>query len=240
MPDESRSLWEASAAPWIANIGKDLNRRVLLDPLVCDLVSSLDAERVLDLGCGEGRSLRMFPSESSFRVGVDPTRTLIQQASEQDPAGSYVLGTAEALPFRDETFDLVMAILVLVDVEGFSEAIKEAARILQPGGHLLTVNLSSFMTTSTQGWVKDEKGEKLHVPVDDYFTVRPLILEWAGIRIINWHRPLEAYMGAYLEAGLRLVRFQEPQASSSQVQEHPTMDTERRVALFNVMLWQKE
>ena len=74
----------------------------------------------------------------------------------------------------------------------------------------MVANLNSFATTRDGAWVRDEHGEPLHVAVDDYFTERPQRVSWAGIDIVNYHRPFEAYMKAFLSSGLRLLDFEEP------------------------------
>ena len=47
-----------------------------------------------------------------------------------------------------------------------------------------------------------KRGSHLHFPVDHYLGEFSFWFEWAGIRIVNWHRPLAAYMTALLESGL--------------------------------------
>ena len=48
----------------------------------------------------------------------------------------------------------------------------------------------------------------------DYLKAYPLTVEWAGVRIKNWHRLLGQYMQEALQAGLQLVDFQEPLADA--------------------------
>ena len=78
-------------------------------------------------------------------------------------------------------------------------------RVLKPGGTLLIANLSGFTSAcAEQGWVTDDEGRRLHYPVDRYLDEFPVWLEWTGIRIENWHRPLTAYMATFLANGLNL------------------------------------
>ena len=71
-------------------------------------------------------------------------------------------------------------------------------------------NLNSFCTTSARAWVRDDHGRLLHVAVDNYLDERAVRLSWAGIDVINYHRPFEAYLQTFLRAGLRLTSFEEP------------------------------
>ena len=84
--------------------------------------------------------------------------------------------------------------------------------------------------------VKDDSGKDLHFPVDNYLGEFPLWLEWSGIRVVNWHRPLEAYMTAFLESGLTLKFFAEPAPVSG---EPAHQERARRVPWFVVMEWHK-
>jgi len=69
-------------------------------------------------------------------TGLDASPTLLRAAAERDPGGTYVAGSAEALPFADQSFGLVVAYNVLMDVADMPAAVAEAARVLAPGGHL--------------------------------------------------------------------------------------------------------
>ena len=59
---------------------------------------------------------------------------------------------------------------------------------------------------------------------------------WRGIRIHNWHRPMQAYMQGLLDAGFDLVHFDEP---APQGVEGDKADRYRRVPNFLVMEWRK-
>jgi SAM-dependent methyltransferase len=194
---------------------------------------------VLDMGCGEGRFCRMLRERGAAAVGLDPTPFLIETAHRRDPSGHYLRASGECLPLRDASFDLVVSYLTLVDIPDYRSAIREMARVTKPGGKLLIANLNNFASTST-GWYRNEEGEKLHYPVDHYMEERPLWLEWKDIRIVNWHRPLSAYMECFLGAGLRLERYLEPVPPPEAIAQRPDLAEDVRVPVFNVMVWSKE
>jgi SAM-dependent methyltransferase len=238
--EEAKKAWERSAAGWIQSIRKgDPNREHLLDAPMLEMAGDLAGRRVLDTGCGEGRWCRILSQRGAVTTGADPTRPLIEEARRQDPAGQYVVAAAEDLPFDDASFDLVTSYIVLVDIADFRSAIREMARVLVPGGHLLIANLNSFATTRPRAWYQDETGKKLHVAVEDYYEERPIRLQWGDIDIVNWHRPFESIMGAHLGEGLRLLDFREPRPSVEAVARFPSMQDEYRVPLFHTMLWEK-
>lgn len=198
--------WNASAEAWIAAQaeGGDFARRHVLDGPM--LRAARGARRALDVGCGEGRFCRMLAEAGVETVGVDPTPALLARARSLHPEGDYREGRAEALPVKDGGFDLVVSYLTLIDIPDLGRAVPEMARALAPGGRLLIANLQSFNTA----FPERDRLESGGVLVERYMEERALHLEWDGIRVENWHRPLSTYMRALLGAGLRLERFEEP------------------------------
>ena len=231
--------WELSAQAWIDSVGErgDWAREHVLDPVMHGRVAAGRFERALDVGCGEGRFCRMLKAAGVSPIGIDPTRQLVEVARGRDPSGDYRPGGAERLEFETASFDLVVSYLTLVDIADFRAAIGEMARVLKPGGSLLIANLTGFTSAcAEQGWVRDAEGRHLHFPVDRYLDEFPFWFEWAGIRIQNWHRPLAAYMAAFLESGLHLTFFAEPGPVSGEASHQERF---RRVPWFVVMEWRR-
>jgi hypothetical protein len=152
----------------------------------------------------------------------------------------YLRTIAESMPLRDGSFDLAITYITLVDIEGYADAIAEMSRLLRAGGRVVAVNIG-FASASVGpggGWLRDEDGQELYVPIDNYGTEWSAVLEWNGLRIRNWHRPLSAYMDAYLGAGLILRRYMEP-TPPGQLRSLPDFARAFRVPWFTVMVWEK-
>jgi SAM-dependent methyltransferase len=149
----------------------------------------------------------------------------------------YAVAAAESLPLRDASFDICISYITLVDIVGYIQAVAEMARVLKPGGELIVANLG--FVTASDGWQRDDCGNRLYHRVDRYAEERSRTFEWVGIRIVNWHRPLSAYMSAYLSAGLILREFLEPVPVDRSLETHPDFEDWFRVPLFNVMKWKK-
>jgi len=231
--------WRASAPAWIAQMGEhgDNGRKFVLDPAVNAWLNNHRIRRALDVGCGEGRVSRLMKSHGIEVTGIDPTEPMIEQARARDPEGDYSIARAEALPFDDGQFDLVLTCLTLIDIPDFRAGIKEMARVLEPGGHLLALNLTGLQSAAMElGWQTDTHGAPHHFGLDRYGTEWSAWVEWAGIRIENWHRPLGAYMQAYLSEGLILKQFQELDPAEGYFDED---DKYARAPWFNLMAWQK-
>ncbi len=238
--DSQDNGWNDSAEAWIACMDAGHDSRVhLLDPLMIEMCAPRLGLRALDVGCGEGRFCRMLRGRGVQAIGIDPTEKLIATAQGRDPDGDYRPGMAEALPFESESFDLVISYLTLIDIADFRTAIGEMARVLRPGGKLVVANLTAMATATSHYWWRDESGEKLFWTLDDYMTERPVWVEWAGIRIVNWHRPLSAYMQAFLANGFILERYDEPLPTSAQIAGAPGLRDQGRKPDFVTMRWTK-
>jgi len=88
--------------------------------------------RVLDLGSGTGRNLPLLP-HGARAVGLDPSLDALKRARRRAPGVPLVAGRAEALPFRDATFDTVLSGLVFCSVGDPRRGLEEVKRVL--GGH---------------------------------------------------------------------------------------------------------
>src|SRR5438477_4453559 len=91
--------------------------------------------RTLDLGCGTGRNLPLFPA-GVRAIGVDPAFDSLQRARRRVPDATLVCGSAEALPFRAGVFDTVVCGLVLCSVPDPARGLAEVRRVLRADGTL--------------------------------------------------------------------------------------------------------
>jgi ubiquinone/menaquinone biosynthesis C-methylase UbiE len=96
--------------------------------------------RVLDIGCGTGNYAAALTQTSRCRVsGVDPSPRMLDWARDAAPWESLAQGSAERLPFGDDSFDVVMSTDVIHHIGDRDAYFREAARVLRPGGRLVTV-----------------------------------------------------------------------------------------------------
>ena len=240
MPDESdKTGWTAFASEYIRFIDEgDSSRTMLLDAVVLEECGNVAGQLVLDIGAGEGRFSRMLAQRGARTIALDLFWPMVQTARTRAVGNCAVVRSpATALPIASSTVDTVVSYIVWVDVPDFRTAIAEAARVLKPGGHLVVANLG-FITASP-GWERSPDGRRLFRPIDQYVDERPITLNWRGHNVVNWHRPLSAYMHAYLAANLILRRFLEPVPPDDTLRHNPRFEDWYRIPEFTVMRWQK-
>ena len=240
MPEENDdSGWQAFASEWIRFVDQgDPSRTLLLDAVMLEECGNVHGKLVLDVGAGEGRFSRMLAQRGARTIALDLFWPMVQTARKRAAGDSAVVRSpATALPIAESTVDIVVSYIVWVDVPDVRSAIAEAARVLKPGGQLVAANLS-FITASP-GWQRAPDGRRLFHPIDQYVDERPITLNWRGHKVVNWHRPLSAYMDAYLSADLVLRRFLEPVPPDDRLRDNPRYEDWYRIPEFTVMRWQK-
>lgn len=110
---------------------------------------------VLDIGCGTGYLVRQagrrYP-EARALVGMDPAQSMVRIASRRSFCASnqaFVIGTADDLPFADNTFDIVVSTTSFDYWHDQARALKECFRIMTPSGRLVISDLFSYLLTPT-------------------------------------------------------------------------------------------
>jgi SAM-dependent methyltransferase len=102
--------------------------------------------RVLDLGCGPGRHL-IHLGKLGFHslCGLDYSNIGLKHLKTFDPSIAVVTGDASIIPFASNSFDFVVMVGVVYEIEDASRhslVFEEIFRILKPGGALFFVNNS--------------------------------------------------------------------------------------------------
>jgi len=96
---------------------------------------------VLEIGAGTGLNLAHYNGSVDSLVVTEPDSAMLsrlqRKAREQAPLAKVLRAPAEDLPFEDGTFDTVVSTLVLCGVDDQERALREARRVLRPGGRLL-------------------------------------------------------------------------------------------------------
>ncbi len=143
--EESHAVAELkrqTRATWAAGDYHSIAERELW-PLGDQIISRVDVrpeDDVLDVACGTGNAAIRAAQAGAHSVGVDLTPELFdagrRAAADAAVEVEWVEGDAEALPFDDASFDVVVSVLGVIFAPRQRVAATELARVLRPGGRL--------------------------------------------------------------------------------------------------------
>ncbi len=129
---------------WYEGQGRlaDILEKQLLAKLLADFPQ---AQTVLEVGCGTGHFTRWWAEQKLRAVGIDISEVMLAEARRRDGV-EYVQGDAQALPYSDQTWDLVAMITTLEFVSDPERALAEAIRAARQGLLLGVLNRWSLLT----------------------------------------------------------------------------------------------
>jgi SAM-dependent methyltransferase len=96
-----------------------------------------DKDRLLDAGCGSGLFTHLAARTGAEVIGVDLAQGLLDLARLRNPQISFLQEDLETLPFKDNSVDIVAGFNSYQYADNFGKALKEARRVLKPGGRFV-------------------------------------------------------------------------------------------------------
>jgi SAM-dependent methyltransferase len=198
---DTRAIYDAMAADYAAVEDNPYNA-YYEQPNLRALLPPVSGRRVLDAGCGAGRTSEWLVEQGAEVVGIDASHEMLRRARERVPAASFALADlAEPLAFEDASFDLAVAGLVMHYLRDWVPTLRELRRVLRPGG---------IFVLSTHHPVADAE----LAGSGDYFAVELLHDCWTfGERqheVRFWHRSLSGMFGEIRDGGFRIDELVEP------------------------------
>ncbi|WP_422747025.1 class I SAM-dependent methyltransferase [Mycobacterium sp. WMMD1722] len=174
-------------------------------PAMLALAGEVTGRQILDAGCGSGPLSAALRDRGAAVTGIDSSAAMLQLARQR--LGRDVplerVDLRDRLPFDDETFDDVMASLVLHYLQDWGPTLAEMRRVLKPSGRLIVSVEHPIIAYMIQQ------------PSPDYFAVSSYSFEWTfdgrPAPMTFWRRPLHAMTDAFTAAGFALSRISEPQ-----------------------------
>ena len=115
-------------------------------PEVTAYLETVEGNRGLDVGCGNGRHLKALADRVEVAIGVDASRGLLEEAAAQVPTAWLLVGDAMRLPLAAATVDTAVYVATihhLPDQARRRQSLAELARVLRPGGTALVSAWSS-------------------------------------------------------------------------------------------------
>jgi len=128
---------------WAATYDQSVFQRLYFGPVHSKMLDLLVREGlkdapscIIDVGCGTGRLLRAASARwpEAQLLGADPAENMIAQAGRLNPNATFKVASAEALPFSDQTADIVLSSLSFHHWVDQKKGLRETVRVLRPGG----------------------------------------------------------------------------------------------------------
>jgi ubiquinone/menaquinone biosynthesis C-methylase UbiE len=248
MNESIRDQWEKNAAAFSELIGGEgtPHHKRILNPCVERLLGNVKNKTLLDAGCGEGYLSRYYARKGAVVTGIDISPKLIETAEKQGADVNYrVADVCNLDEFQNESFDLVMSNLVLLNIPCLEDALKEFCRVLKPHGELVfSIVHPAFNFYGPGSWQMGNKDSDtnrrrgIYFKVDQYFEEKEYQRYWKTrtgenfpVPISFFHRTLSTYLNTLSRIGFQLIEFAEPEP----VDSDPFFDRERRVPFFVVL-----
>jgi SAM-dependent methyltransferase len=218
-PGDLGTLWEEharDAIAWFRTPGHDSYWRYHRDQFLEILPPP--GKRTFDVGCGEGRLSRDLKALGHKVAGCDTSQTMIEAARKADPSIDFWRGPASGLPAADGAADLIVAFMCLQDMTDVVDTIREAHRVLAPGGHFCFAIVHPLNSAG-----KFECGD-----AESPFVIRGTYLgcyryrdfvEREGLSMVfeSEHRPIGWYFDALATAGFLVEQLRETNIPDSEL-----------------------
>ena len=183
-------------------------------PAVLALAGDVAGRRILDAGCGSGPLSAALRDRGAVVSGFDVSARMVELARRRlgDGADLRVADLGGPLPYSDDTFDDVVASLVLHYLEDWAPALAEVRRVLKPGGRLIASVDHPFAIHLMHRQAGRDAEYK-------YFDTTNWTEEWTfggqSALVSLWHRPLHAMIEAFTAAGFRISVISEPEPDAA-------------------------
>jgi SAM-dependent methyltransferase len=160
----------------------------------------------LEIGCGTGVHATTIRDLGRTPVGIDLSAGMLRHARTRLPVAR---ADAQRLPIADHTVAAAVAIMVHTDMPDYPAVLREAARVLRPGGVFVHIGVHPCFC----GSFADRSDENAVVIRPGYLDPHWTKASWttAGLRdkVGATHLPLPDLLQAFLDAGLTFEGFAE-------------------------------
>ncbi|MBS3149665.1 class I SAM-dependent methyltransferase [Candidatus Woesearchaeota archaeon] len=148
--------------------GKDLNE-LSEQPATFSLLGNIKGKKVLDAGCGSGVYSRLLAEKGAQVYGIELSSEMVDLAKKHC-AGmdiDFKQGSINKLPYANNTFDTIIASLVIHYLKNPETALKEFHRVLKKGGILIFSTTHPVLESFTK--IRNNKG-KNEIILSNYFS----------------------------------------------------------------------
>ncbi len=213
---QSKTYWSSIARNYDAVVKEtgDQSQQLIINPIVHELLGTLEEKCVLDAGCGNGYWTRRMAETAQRVVGVDFTEELIERAKSRGTPknAEFIVGNLERLLLTQDTFDTVLMSMVLLDLEDMTTPIAEIARVTKTGGKVVvSTTHPCFENPPNTHSLRDDNGNKTGRVVKNYFTTG-LIKDEAN-NYQHWHYKISDIINTFANSKLFVEKMVEPSSN---------------------------
>jgi len=227
---------------WIQMAQASPHRTHFIMPFTFKQLGDVSGKNVLDLGCGEGGYSRELSRKGALVTAVDCAENAIKYCisvaeEEQLKIAYYVRNSCDLYDITDDSFDIVLASMMLMDCEDFEGTVKEIARVLKPSGKLFaSVCHPCFHVSGGIG--RQDKGIDKKVVVSNYYkpTEWEAPISRGNVKVIWRHRTIEDYVKMFIKCGLTITDLNEPIPTEEQATVSVDVAWMRKIPIF--LFWE--
>ncbi len=215
---QTKTSWGKEASWYSDHLeGNDTYHAKVVLPNVLRIIDSKKGLSVLEIGCGEGFFAREIAKGGSTVTASDISPELISIAKEKGGNVSYVVSPAQDISFaKDGTFDVVLAVLTLQNMEKLDTVMKEVARVLKKDGRFVFVlNHPIIRVPQASSWGYDEEKNVQYRRLDRYLSGKKVEIDMHPGKgkkksvTYSFHRSLQEYMKLLKGANFCITRLEE-------------------------------
>lgn len=210
-------------------------------PWTLELLGDVRGLSILDLGCGEGGYARKLAKEGAKVTAIDCSEMAIDYAitaaEEKKLAIAHLVRNSNDLyEIKDQSYDIVLCAMMMMDVEDLDGTLKEIKRVLKKDGKVFVSILHPcFKPPIEHHWVKENGISQ--VVVKDYFNPTQWEGNIAGIEqpIIYRHKTLSDYVKVFAKNGFYISDMNEPIPTEEQIAKSERIEWLTRIPMYLFM-----
>jgi SAM-dependent methyltransferase len=176
-----------------------------VDSAISELLGQ-GAGTCLEIGCGTGTHAARVRSLGRVPIGIDPSAGMLRHARSRLP---IVRADGQMLPFAAASFPSVLAVMIHTDVSDYSAILREASRVLLPGGYVVHVGVHPCFCG---GFADRSDPEAIIVRpgyLDGHWTKESWTDKGLRDKVGAEHIPLPKLLRTFIDAGLVFDSFKE-------------------------------
>lgn len=227
---------------WIKLAQTNPHRLHFIMPFTFQQLGDVSDKDILDLGCGEGGYSRELCRRGAKVTAIDCGKSAVEYCiekakDEQLEITYYLMNSCNLQGIDDNSFDVVLCSMMLMDCEDFEGTVKEIVRVLKPGGKLFASVCHPCFHYSA-GIGRQDKGLDKKVVVSNYYHPTEWVAPLSGgtVEVVWRHRTIQDYVKMFIKCGLTITDLHEPVPTDEQAKVGVDIAWMQKIPIF--MFWE--